>query len=493
MSLLHPDRLFPADPDTRSIARRLYDSVAALPILSPHGHTEAQWFADNQPFANPAALFLQPDHYLFRMLYSQGIRMEEMGILPRTPVPGDHHASAGEPGEIPLTAVEADPRKAWRLFAENYFLFRGTPSRLWLDYAFSEIFALDDLGRLSASNADLYYDRISEKLTDPDFLPRALYQRFRLEVLATTDASISPLSHHQALKNDASWHGRILPTFRPDAVIDPDHEHFAHNLHKLGELTREDTHTWKGYLRALRKRRNFFKDNGATATDHGHPTACTADLGPEDAGRLFTNVIGIHPRHQGASPKEHELFRSHMLCEMARMSLEDGLVMQLHPGAYRNHNRYIHSKFGLDKGADIPKATDYVHALHPLLSKYGNEPGFTLIVFTLDESTYSRELAPLAGHYPALKLGPPWWFHDSPEGMTRFREQITETAGFYNTVGFNDDTRAFFSIPGRHDTARRMDAGYLAKLVADHRLNEDEAHEVMQDLTYRLAKSAYRL
>ncbi len=493
MSLLHPDRLFPADPDTRAIARRLYDSVAVLPILSPHGHTEAQWFADNQPFADPAALFLQPDHYLFRMLYSQGIRMEDMGIPVRAPhlLPqsGDRTAV---PAEASPTAYP-EPRKAWRLFAENYYLFRGTPSRLWLDYAFSKIFDLDGAGRLSGSTADLYYDRISEKLATSSFLPRALYQHFRLEVLSTTDAATSPLMHHQALKNDPSWHGRILPTFRPDAVIDPDHEHFAHHLHKLGELTREDTHTWKGYLRALRKRRNFFKENGATATDHGHPTACTADLGPEDAGRLFTNVIGIHPRHQGASPKEHEQFRAHMLCEMARMSLDDGLVMQLHPGAYRNHNRSIHTKYGPDKGADIPKTTDYVHALHPLLSRYGNEPDFTLILFTLDESTYSRELAPLAGHYPALKLGPPWWFHDSPEGMKRFREQTTETAGFYNTVGFNDDTRAFFSIPGRHDTARRMDAGYLAKLVADHRLDEDEAFEVMQDLTYRLAKNAYRL
>ena len=492
MSLLHPDRLFPADPDTRAIARRLYHSIATLPILSPHGHTEAQWFADNQPFANPAALFLQPDHYLFRMLYSQGIRMEDMGIPPRAPHPADK-PPLGAAGDLASSPVQADPRKAWRLFAENYFLFRGTPSRLWLDYAFSEIFGLGNQPRLSADTADLYYDHISEKLATPEFLPRALYHRFNLEVLATTDAAISPLTHHQTLRNDPTFHGRILPTFRPDAVIDPDHEHFAHNLHKLGELTREDTHTWKGYLRALRKRRNFFKENGATATDHGHPTACTADLGPEDAGRLFTNVIGIHPRHQGSTPKEHEQFRAHMLCEMARMSLDDGLVMQLHPGAYRNHNRYIHAKFGLDKGGDIPKPTDYVHALHPLLSKYGNEPNFTLVLFTLDESTYSRELAPLAGHYPALKLGPPWWFHDSPEGMIRFREQTTETAGFYNTVGFNDDTRAFFSIPGRHDTARRMEAGYLARLVADHRLDEDEAHDLMQDLTYRLAKNAYKL
>jgi glucuronate isomerase len=466
-ALMHPDRLFPADPTTRAIARRLFSSVASVPILSPHGHTEAQWFDENKPFPNPSALFLEPDHYLFRMLYSQGVSMDALGIPPR-------------PDQVNNTPP--DPREAWRLFAKNYYLFRGTPSRLWLDYAFSEIFGLGDgepdgpNGRLSAQSADHYYDQISEKLATPEFLPRALYKRFGIEVLSTTDSATSTLAHHQALVNDSTWQGRILPTFRPDAVIDPDHEHFAHNIHVLGDLTREDTHTWKGYLNALRKRRAFFKQQGATATDHGHPTAHTADLSPEEAGRLFTNVIGIHPRHQSVSPKEHDLFRAHMLCEMARMSLEDGLVMQLHAGAFRNHNRSIFKKYGTDKGADVPQSTEYVHGLRPLLSRFGNEPNFTLIVFTLDESTYSRELAPLAGHYPALKLGPPWWFHDSPEGMRRFRESATETAGFYNTVGFNDDTRAFFSIPGRHDTARRMDAGYLAKLVAEHRLDEDEAY-----------------
>jgi glucuronate isomerase len=182
-----------------------------------------------------------------------------------------------------------------------------------------------------------------------------------------------------------------------------------------------------------------------------------------------------------------------MLVEMARMSLEDGLVMQIHPGSYRNHNRGLFERFGRDKGADIPMQTDYVNSLRPLLQRYGNEPDLTVILFTLDETVYSRELAPLAGHYPILKLGPPWWFHDSPEGMRRFREQVTETAGFYNTVGFNDDTRAFLSIPARHDVARRMDCSFLAKLVVEHRLPEDEAHEVARDLAYNLAKAAYKL
>jgi glucuronate isomerase len=475
-SLIHPDRLFPADPDTRAIARRLFQSVTDLPILSPHGHTEAQWFAENQPFPNPSALFLEPDHYLFRMLYSQGVSMEAMGI-PARPI------KAGE-----AAPAKPDPREAWRLFATNYHLFRGTPSRLWLDYAFAELFGLEH--RLCADNADEYYEHISRKLATPAFLPRELYRRFKIEVLATTDAAISTLPHHQALRNDATWTGRIIPTFRPDAVIDPDNEQFAHNIATLAELTGEDSHSWKGYLRALRKRREFFKQQGATATDHGHPSAKTADLTAVEAERLFGSIVDST---QPTTPQERELFRAQMLTEMAGMSLDDGLVMQLHPGSVRNHNRIIFEKYGPDKGADIPQATDYVHDLRPLLSRYGNEQNFTLIMFTLDESAYSRELAPLAGHYPALKLGPPWWFHDSPEAMLRYRESVTETAGFYNTAGFNDDTRAFFSIPGRHDTARRMDASYLARLVAEHRLDEDEAFELMQDLTYRLAKEAYRL
>ena len=470
--LLHPDRLFPADPDTRAIARRLFASVADTPILSPHGHTEAQWFADNQSFPNPTALFLEPDHYLFRMLYSQGVSMEAMGI----PTRPEQAASTPKP----------EPRQTWQLFAANYHLFRGTPSRLWLDYAFAELFSLET--RLSVETADHYYDHIAEHLAKPDFLPRALYQRFRIEVLATTDAAISTLPHHQALRADATWHGRIIPTFRPDAVVDPANENFSANLQTLGKLTGEDTFTYSGYLRALQARRAFFKQQGATATDHGHPTARTVDLSPPEAAALFTRVSS-----SASSPEEQDRFRAHMLTEMARMSLDDGLVMQIHPGSMRNHNPSLFAKYGPDKGADIPQPTDYVHSLQPLLARYGNEPKFTLIVFTLDESTYSRELAPLAGHYPAMKLGPPWWFHDSPEAMLRYRESVTETAGFYNTAGFNDDTRAFFSIPGRHDTARRMDAHYLAKLVAEYRLDEDEAHELMQDLAYRLAKKAYRL
>jgi len=407
---------------------------------------------------------VQPDHYVFRMLYSQGVSMDDLGI--------------GQP-------VVKEPRKVWRIFASHYHLFRGTPTRMWLDYAFEKQFGLKE--RLSEKTADHYYDAISEKLSTREFLPRALYDKFNIEVLSTTDSPLDPLEEHKKIR-DSGWKARILPAFRPDAVVDPDFAGFAGLVAKLGEQNGEDSSTWKGYLNALAKARARFKTLGCTATDHGHPTAQTADLPESEAAALFSKVVGGK-----ASAQDHELFRAQMLTEMARMSVEDGLVMQIHPGAVRNHNRYVYEKYGRDMGADIPGPTDYVHALRPLLNRFGNEKNLTIILFMLDESTISRELAPLAGHYPCLRLGPPWWFHDSPEGMMRFREQATETAGFYNTVGFNDDTRAFLSIPARHDVARRVDCAFLGRLVAEHRLEEDEAFELAHELAYGLAKKAYRL
>jgi glucuronate isomerase len=464
LTLLHEDRLFPADPDTRAVARRLYSAIRDLPLVSPHGHTQAAWFAHNQPFPDPASLFVQPDHYVYRMLYSQGVSLEDL--------------------EIGLLEIK-DPRKVWRTFAEHYYLFRGTPTRMWLDYAFQELFGLSE--RLSAKTADLYYDTIAEKLLTPEFLPRSLYERFRLEVLATTDSPLDSLSDHQAIR-DSGWKARIIPTFRPDPVIDPEFPGFREKIARLGAMTGEDTDSFKGYLRALEKTRARFKQLGCTATDHGHLTARTANLSGEEAARLYDLVLSGR-----ADGEQQELFRAQMLTEMGGMSVNDGLVMQIHPGSSRNHNRQLFERYGRDMGADIPTATDYVHALRPLLDRHGNERNFTLVLFTLDESAYSRELAPLAGHYPCLRLGPPWWFHDSPEGMQRFRETVTETAGFYNTAGFNDDTRAFLSIPARHDVARRMDCAFLAKLVVEYRLDEDEAFEVAHDLTYKLVRIAYKL
>jgi glucuronate isomerase len=464
LALLHEDRLFPADEGTRAIARRLYSQIRRLPIVSPHGHTQASWFSRNEPFADPVALFVQPDHYIFRMLYSQGISLEQLEI--------------GKP-------KMDEPRKVWRLFAKNYYLFRGTPTRLWLDYAFQESFGLTK--QLSPSTADEYYDQIKAKLAAPEFLPRSLYEQFQIEVLTTTDSPLDSLSEHQAIRA-SGWEGRILPTFRPDPVVDPSFPGFKKGIETLGALTGEDTTSWRGYLRALAARRQFFKSLGATATDHGHPTAQTADLSERNAEELFAAVLGVR-----ADEGQQELFRAQMLTEMARLSLGDGLVMQIHPGSVRNHNMRLFERYGRDMGGDIPRPTDYVNGLRSLLNRFGNESKLTIILFTLDETAYSRELAPLAGHYPCLRLGPPWWFHDSPEGMQRFREQVTETAGFYNTVGFNDDTRALLSIPARHDVARRMDAAFLARLVAEHRLGEDEAAELAQELTVGLVRKAYKL
>lgn len=466
---LHEDRLLPADPTTSAIARRLYATVKDVPIISPHGHTDPAWFAENAPFPDPAQLLITPDHYVFRMLYSQGVAMEDLGVP-----------------TVDGTSVETDGRKIWRLFAEHYYLFRGTPSRIWLDWVFADVFGLDVV--LTRETADHYYDVISDKLTSAAFRPRALFDRYRIEALATTEGALDDLRHHRTIA-DADWNGRVITTYRPDAIVDPDYEGFHDNLSTLAALTGEDTGTWEGYLAAHRQRRAYFRDvGGATATDHGHPTAFTANLSDADARRLFARVIA-----RDMQPGDAELLRGQMLTEMARMSLCDGLVMQIHPGAHRNHNGPIFQRFGRDKGADTPSETEYVAALKPLLDAVGNEPNLTIILFTLDEDSYARELAPLAGHYPALLLGPPWWFHDSPEGMRRFRERTTETAGFYNTAGFNDDTRAFLSIPARHDVARRMDCAWLARLVAEHRLEEDEAVELAHDLAYALAKRAYRL
>ncbi|ASJ70439.1 glucuronate isomerase [Granulosicoccus antarcticus] len=468
MPQLDTDRLLPLDDRSRGIARDLYTSISNLPIISPHGHTEPAWFANNTPFANAAELFVVPDHYVFRMLVSQGIELDSLGV-PRADG----------------TTVEQDPRAIWALFAKNYHLFRGTPSQLWLDHSFEHVFGIRE--ELSAETADDYYTHITNSLATPDFLPRALFDRFNIEALATTESALDELKWHKQL-GDSDWQGRIITTYRPDAVVDPEFADFANNVAQLGSLTGCDTQTFSGYLQAHRLRRQFFKTMGATATDHGHASARTEDFPPEQASKLFEKALAGQ-----CSAEEADAFRGHMLTEMARMSLDDGLIMQIHPGSARSHNHGVAATHGRDKGFDIPTRTEYVHALQPLLNAVGMEKSLTIIVFTLDETAFSRELAPLAGVYPALKLGPPWWFFDSYEGMRRFRETTTETCGFYNTAGFNDDTRAFCSIPARHDVARRVDCAYLATLVTTGRLREKDAIELAFELTYGLVKKAYRL
>lgn len=468
MNLLDDDRLFPLELRTKTIAKRLFKTVCDLPIVSPHGHTDPQWFANNEAFSDPAQLFITPDHYIFRMLYSQGIDLDALGI-PR----------------LDDGWVEKDGRKIWKIFADNYHLLRGTPSRLWLDHAFETVFGITD--RITSKTADQTYDHIADCLAKPEFRPRALFNSFNIEAIATTETPLDDLRWHEMIRK-SDWGGNVITAYRPDNVVDPEFIGFVENVEKLGEIANCDATTWEGYLESHFNRRAYFKSYGATSTDHGHPSARTENLSTSAAASLFDKCLTCK-----ASTEDADRFRGHMLTEMARMSIEDGMVLQIHPGAMRNHSRSMFHSRGRDMGFDIPTSTNYVHALKPMLDAVGDAPGLTIILFTLDETAYSRELAPLAGVYPALKLGPPWWYFDSVEGMRRFRQATTETAGFYNTVGFNDDTRAFCSIPARHDVARRVDCAYLADLVTTGRLAEDEAYEVAHELAYSLVKKAYKL
>jgi glucuronate isomerase len=464
-----PDRYFSPEASQRKEARRLYDLAADLPLVCPHGHVDPQLFADpDYTFGSPTELLLIPDHYVFRMLYSQGVPLEELGVPPLD----------GSP-------TEQDHRRAWQRFADHYYLFRGTPTGIWLQDEFANVFGITE--KLNSQNAQAIYDQIDAQLQSPAFRPRALYEQFNIEVLCTTDAATSTLAYHQAIR-DSEWNGRILPTFRPDAVVNLDTKDWHKHITELSNVSGIDVVDYPSFIAALEQRRTFFKEMGATATDHAALTAYTAELSAHEADSIFKQALLGH-----ATPDAARRFTGHMLMEMARMSIEDGLVMQLHIGSYRNHNQRIFERFGPDMGADIPTRSEFTQNILPLLNKYGNHPNLTLILFNLDEATYARELAPLAGHYPAVKLGPPWWFHDSFNGMRRYFDQVMETAGIYNTAGFNDDTRAYPSIPARHDLWRRASADWVAGLVVRGIVDEADGAEMVRALAYDLAKQTYCL
>ena len=465
---LHKDRYFSPDPEQRRISRTLYEKVRNLPLVCPHGHVDPKLFANNQPFPDPTELLIIPDHYLFRMLYSQGVPLESLGI-PR----------------IDNGVSETDRRKIWQIVGEKFYLFRGTPTGGWLKHELHDVLGIKK--RMTGDTAMEIYDEIIETLSKPENLPRAMFERFNIEVLNTTDAPTDTLEHHKRIR-ESGWKGRIIPAFRPDNVTNLLFPNWKENIVKLTQVSGIDCRNYQGFIQAIEKRRAFFIEMGATSTDQGVTTPFTIELSDAEAAKLYDKAMKGQ-----ATLKDAEIFTGHMIMEMARMSVEDGLTMQIHAGVYRNHNEQIFKTFGFDKGCDIPIVTEFVHNLKPLLNKFGNDPRLTLIVFTIDESTYARELAPLAGHYPAMKLGPAWWFNDSREGMLRYRRMTTETAGIYNTVGFNDDTRAFPSIPARHDVARRIDCRYLAELVAEHVIDMDEAEEMIVDLSYNLAKKNYNL
>lgn len=467
MTRLQADRLLPADPGTRDIARRLYAATSALPIISPHGHVPPEWLAQDTAFADPTSLLLSPDHYIFRLLHAQGVPLGELGV-----------------GGIQLDA--AGSRRAWRLFCENWSAFRGTASKFWMESVLADVFGLSLTP--SAETADALYDAIATAIATPEFRPRALAERFGFSVLATTDDPIDSLEHHRTLRDDPSVGMRVAPTFRPDKYLEPGRADFADLTKALGVAADIDTSTYAGYLAALEDRRRFFKANGGFSTDHSHTDVVTLTLEPSEADRIFTAALT-----GSANEAETTAFRRHMLVEMARMATEDGLVMTLHPGSQRNHHQPTLDRFGPDTGHDIPIGVEFTRGLQHLLGRFGTSEDFQLILFTLDETVFSREIAPLAGFYPSVYAGAPWWFLDAPEAVRRYRGAVTETAGFYRTSGFIDDTRAFLSIPARHDMSRRLDAAYLSELVEQHRLTEDEAHETAVDLVTTIPSKAFKL
>ncbi|GAA2869138.1 glucuronate isomerase [Streptosporangium fragile] len=451
----------------RAIARRLYGAVRELPILSPHGHVDPRLLLEDAPFADPASLLISPDHYVTRLLHAGGVQLGESGV-----------------GQGPLPEPQA--RQVWRRLCENWKLFRGTPVRYWLEAELAEIFGVDE--RPSAESADRIYDHLAMRLADPAYRPRALFRRFGIEALATTDDPCDDLSAHRALAADPGWDGRVVPTFRPDRYLEAGEEGWPALVKRLGEAADVDVADFSGFVGALEARRRYFIEHGATSADHSHADVRTDPLSPAEADRIYREALA-----GTAGRAETIALRRHLLLEMARMSCEDGLVMTLHPAVRRNHHTPTFRSFGSDTGHDIPLRAEFTDALRPLLERYGTAEGFQLVLFTLDETVFSREIAPLAGFYPSVYAGAPWWFLDAPDAIRRYRRAVTETAGFSRTSGFVDDTRAFCSIPARHDMSRRLDCGFLAELVAEHRLEEDEAAEIAVELVTVNPRKAFKL
>jgi len=472
---MDPMRYFSCDDRRRKLAFELFQAVSDLPLVCPHGHVDPRLFASSSArFGSPVDLLIIPDHYVLRMLYSRGVRLEELGVsrLPNAPS-----------GDL---AVERDHRRIWRVFAENFYLFRGTPCGVWINEELSGIFGVDE--PLNADSADRIYDQVAAHLDEAAFTPRALFERFNIQVLCTTDAASDPLEAHAAVRA-SGWKGDIRPTFRPDALINAaGTQQWLDEVERLRRVSGLPVSDFAGFIQAVEARREFFRQMGAIASDHSVVSPQTTWLEPHEAEAIFQRAL-----HGQVTSMEKARFSAHMLVEMARMSVEDGLVMQIHAGALRDTNPALAAAFGPDKGADMPTRVEFVRPLATLLDRFGNDPRLRLILFTLDESAYTRELAPLAGHYPAVRLGPPWWFHDSLNGMARYFDAVMETAGLYNTAGFNDDTRAFCSIPARHAVWRRASADWLAGLVCRAVISRQEAFEMMTDMAHGLAVDAYRL
>jgi len=462
---LDDDRLLPVDPASRAIARDLYAAVADLPIISPHGHVDPALLRDDAPFSDPAELFITRDHYVTRLLHAAGLDLATVG--------------AGR-------TTGTDPRSVWRAFCENWHLFAGTASGYWLTHELVTLFGID--AQPSAETADAIYDAISGRLAEPAYRPRALFDRFRIDVLATTDDPMDDLAVHAELAADADFRGRVLPTFRPDAYLDPAGPAFRSSVERLTASHGTATDDFRGYLEALEARRAHFIAHGAVSADHGVVEPYTVDLADDEAAALYRRAVAGDLDAAGIRE-----FRGNMLLRMAGMSARDGLVMTIHPGVHRNHSTATFDRFGPDTGHDIPLATTYTQNLRPLLEKHGLDKGLQIVLFTVDETVYSREIAPLAGFYPSVFIGVPWWFLDAPDAVLRFRSAVTETAGFYRGSGFIDDTRAFLSIPARHDMARRLDSAFLARYVGEGRISRAQAERIAVDLVTTVPKKAFKL
>lgn len=463
---LNPDRLFPAEPSTRGVARRLYQSVADLPIISPHSHVPPEWIAQDIPFTDPTSLLLTPDHYILRLLHSAGYGLETFG----------------RDGALD----EAGSRNAFKIFCSNWHLYRGTPMRYWMEAQLAGIFGVDV--RPSAETADQIYDTIQTWINQPSSTPRALMESFDISVLATTDDPVDDLAHHAAIRDDAGFTRRVVPTFRPDRFLEPARPGWNDLVELLGNTAGVGVDTYAGFLEALENRRAYFKDHGAVSTDHSHADLETVVLDKAEGEKLYSAA-----RAGTISVEDATTLRRGLVTEMARMACDDGLTMTLHPAVFRNHHAATFERFGADVGADIPTSVEVTRAMQPLLSEYGTHPNFKIVLFTMDETVFSREVAPLAGFYPSVYIGVPWWFIDAPDAIKRFRKAATEAGGFTRGSGFIDDTRAFCSIPARHDMSRRLDAVHLAELVVEHRLDEDEAFETINDLVVKSPTHVFNL
>ncbi|AGN20011.1 glucuronate isomerase [Corynebacterium glutamicum MT] len=465
----HPDRLLPADPGTRDIARRLLAHVEDLPIISPHGHLEASMFVKDEAFPDPTSLLISPDHYLTRMMHSAGVDLADLRV-------GGHEGKSA--------------REAWRIFMSHWDLYAGTATGYWVEQEFEHVFGInaERLNVGTPEHADAIFDELTDILAQPDFRPRALAEQFNLEVLATTDDPLDDLADHKALADDPTFSPRVLPTFRPDAYTKMYNAGWAEKTTKLIDTAGDGKAGWEGYLQAMRNRRQYFINHGATSADHGLHDTDTTPLSHEDAQKILDKGLA-----GTATLAEMRAFEANTTYRFAEMSQEDGLVMTIHPGVYRNHSASAQKKFGADIGADIPFQMEFTNGLRPLLSDFGENKDFHFVMFTIDESVYSREVAPLAGYYPAAYVGAPWWFIDEIDAMNRFRSATTGTTGFSRYSGFIDDTRAYCSIPARHNTSRRVEANYLARLVAEHRITESCAAEIIVDLIDASPRRVFKL